>query len=211
LVIGVLLVVGVAAVAVVLLLGTSGDHGHGAASTSSVPPATGQVITARNGTISLTLPSGWRGADLSNGVQGVASELFPDNPDAAAKIEQRLTVLPRAVVLFGARLPSTPNPPAFLDNVNVLADPTAPASLTIDEVGPAEAHGIAQFATVTGQGVVDLGARRAYRIVYKTPAFAGVAYIIKGTEDTWVLTYSFGPAGADLDLAQSSASTFEAP
>ena len=109
------------------------------------------------------------------------------------------------------RPPSTATASTFADNVNVLADPTAPATVPLEQIGPAEAQGIAQFATVTSRDVVDLGARKAYRITYKASAFSGVAYIIQGTTDTWVLTYSFGADAPDVDLAQSSATTFNPP
>jgi hypothetical protein len=157
------------------------------------------------------LPAGWRGADVSAGVQGAASVLFPDDPSAAASIEPRLTVLPRAIVLFGVRLTPGASSPTFVDNVNVLPDPTAPPNLALEQIGPAEARGIGQFATITSQDIVDLGARKAYRIVYNTATVSGVAYIIKGTSDTWVVTYTFGAPTADIDVAESSAMTFDAP
>ena len=204
-----LVVVGI--VAAVALVGRNNDHGSKSATSSGVAPSTGQVISAHNGTVSLTLPAGWRGADISTGVTGVGAKLVPDDPSAAALLEQRLSVLPRAVVLFGAQPPAPGSAPRFVDNVNVLADPTAPASLTLEEVGPAEARGIGKFATVTDQGVVDLGGRSAYRVTYKSSGFSGVSFIIKGTQDTWVLTYSFGSATADVDLAEASAQTFNAP
>ena len=206
----VLAIVVVALVALAALVAIS-DRGHGSSTSSSAAPATGQTITARGGAISLTLPAGWRGADVSNGVDGVAAALFPDDPSTAQKIQQRLSVIPRAVVLFGARPPSASAAPTFADNVNLLSDPTAPPNLDLEQIGPAEARGIGQFATVTSQGAVDLAGQRAYRVIYTKSTFSGVAYIIKGTADTWVLTYTFGSATADVDLAQSSATTFKAP
>ena len=63
---------------------------------------------------------------------------------------------------------------------------------------------------MTDQGVVDLGGRSAYRVVYNSSGFSGVAFIVKGTQDTWVPTYSFGSTNADVDLAEASAETFNA-
>lgn len=210
-VVGPLLVVAVIALAALAARAVTSDHGDGSSTAASDVPATGPVVTARGGTISLTLPAGWRGADVSNGVDAVGATLFPGDPRTAAEIQQRLSVLPRAVVLFGARPPSTTTTLAFTDNVNVLSDPTAPPNLGLDHIGPAEAHGIGQFATVTSQGAVDLAGRPAYRIIYTKTAFSGVSFIIEGTFDTWVLTYTFGAARPDVGLAQSSAMTFNAP
>jgi len=167
-------------------------------------------VTARNGDISLTLPDTWRGADVSDGVEGKGSEMFPDDASAAARLEQRLNVLPRAVVIFGVEPPS-PGAIDFADNVILLSDPTVPGSMSLEEAGPAEARGLKRVATVTDQGLVDLGALEAYRIVYEGSGFSGAAYVVKGADDTWVLTYTFGASGADVDLADASAATFDAP
>ena len=205
-----IVLVAVAVGTVIAVIATTGGGAHEPTTSSAAAPP-GQVIAARNGTISLALPAGWRGSDVSSGVEGLGPALFPDNPEAASTLGERLKILPRAVVLFGVRPPRRGTPPSFVDNVNVLADPTAPVSLSLEQIGPAEAKGIGQFAKVTDQGEVKLGARNAYRIIYTTPASSGVAYIIKGTQDTWVLTYSFGSSTADVDLAESSATTFKSP
>jgi hypothetical protein len=191
----------------------SGRTAHPPTTTTSstLPRSTGPVVSVRDGSVSLTLPAGWRGADVANGTQGVGAQLFPDDPSAAALIEQRLTVLPRAVLIFGVRPPSEDT--RFADNVNVLPDPTAPVRLGLERIGGLEAKSLRVFAKVTDEGIVDLGSRRTYRIVYRNDAVAmGVAYIIEGTQDTWVLTYTFGAKGQrNLDLAQSSAASFVTP
>ena len=43
---------------------------------------------------------------------------------------------------------------------------------------------------------------------YNSSGFSGVSFIVKGTQDTWVPTYSFGSTNADVDLAQASTQTF---
>ena len=70
-----LVVVGI--VAAVTLVGRNNDHGSKSATSSGVAPSTGQVISTHNGTVSLTLPAGWRGADISTGERASAPSSCP--------------------------------------------------------------------------------------------------------------------------------------
>jgi hypothetical protein len=159
----------------------------------------------------LTLPTGWVGADVENGASGAGAQLFPDDPAKAATIEQRLSLLPRATVLFGVDGAGLGG--GFTANVNVASDPTAPTSLSLDDIGRAEAKGTTQFgATVVDRDTIDLAGHQAYRFTYTAKGFAGIAFVLKGTSSVWIAIYTVDAlTDANEALADGSAATLVIP
>jgi hypothetical protein len=198
-------------VGLVFLGGTSEEEDQ-AEVRADADPADGPVVTTPSGA-ALTLPDGWVGTSIEEGVDGIGAALFPDDPRMAEDLDRRARVLPRAISIFGMDATDVDKP--FQDNVNALNDLTAPASYSLDEIGRAEATSIGAFGgRVTERERVDLGAFDAVRIQYqgRGAPFEGVAYVVKTGADTWVLTYTFADlTAANLELADGSAGSFSAP
>ena len=183
---------------------------RGGVAASGTTPA-GPTVRNSNGDVSLTLPTGWVGADVENGSSGVGAQLFPDDPDRASAIEQRLSLLPRATVLFGADASQLTG--GFTSNVNVATDPTAPTSLSLDDLGRAEANGTTRFgATVVDRGTIDLNGHETYRFTYTGTGFAGIAFVLKGRDSVWIAIYTFGSlSDTNQAIADGSAATLIVP
>lgn len=210
----VLIVVGAVAALVTRSSDRSSSVSGASASDSSAPAGTtpaGPTVRNAAGDVSLTLPTGWVGADVENGTAGIGDKLFPDDPDKSATIEQRLSLLPRATVIFGADASRLTG--GFTPNVNVATDPTAPSSLSLDAIGRAEADGTTRFgATVVDRGTTDIGGHQAYRFTYSGTGFAGIAFVLKGSSSVWIAIYTFGSlSDANEAVADGSASTLIVP
>ena len=207
----------VAAAVVGLATRSSNDSSTSASTASSGQGAVhgttagGPVLQNKAGDVQLTLPTGWLGADVEDGPTGVGAQVFPTDAGKASQLEQRLQVLPRTIVLFGVN--TTDPTSGFAENVNVSPDPTAPLSYTLADIGAAELDGTRRFgAVVVDRGTVDLGSQQAYRFTYTANGFAGIAYVIKGSESVWVAIYTFGSLSSDNEaVADGSAATLVIP
>jgi hypothetical protein len=182
-------------------------------SSASGIAATGPTIEAPKAGVTLTLPDGWVGVSTEDGVDGAGAKMFPDDPDLASAVESRMSVLPRAVVVFGVEEKSLRAGSNFTPNLNILADPSVPSSYSLEEAGKAEARGIASLGTVKDRSAVDLDGTQAQRIQYEANggAFAGVAYLFKEAGQFWVVTFSFSElTDHNVSIADGSAATFQA-
>jgi hypothetical protein len=176
-------------------------------------PATGPTVNAPNTGVTLTLPEGWVGTSTEEGVEGAGAAMFPNDPDLASAVESRMSVLPRAVVVFGVEEQALRAGSPFTPNLNILADPSVPSSYSLEDAGKAEARGIGSLGTVKDRKAVDLDGLQAQRIQYEASSgqFSGVAYVFKEAGKFWVLTFSFSELSSDnVALADGSASTFTA-
>jgi hypothetical protein len=181
-------------------------------STSSSDTPTGPTIRSDDKAVSLKLPNGWKGLSVEAGVDHVGATLFPDDADLASEFQQRATILPRIVVLFALDVAHVARG-HLTANLSVIADPTAPVTMSLEAVGKAESKGVAAFGgTLQSSGVVDLGSIEAFRYTYSASQFGGVGFVIKGSAKVWVLTYTF-PALDDeaIAIATGSAATFDVP
>jgi hypothetical protein len=172
----------------------------------------GPVVAVPSEGIELQLPDGWVGADVSAGVDGVGTQLSPDDAAVAQAIDTAAAALPRIILLFGldreAIGPATP----FVENVNVLRDTSVPAGMDFDDMVRAQQRGLELVnADIEELEEIEGPTGPAVRVVYTLAGLPAesVTFITMSGGDTWVLTYGYQDADeADIAEAQASFQTF---
>jgi hypothetical protein len=174
--------------------------------TTDETEATGPTVTS--GGVSITLPAAWVGADVADGPAGVGALLFPDDSDRWEVAENVVGMLPRAVTLFG--LDASRLDQMFVDNLNVLIDPSVPPEMDFAEMVEAQAQGIEGVGgSVLTSEIIDLGGRDVGRVLSGLSGYFAFSYFIVEDKTTYVITYSFDSiTDANLMAANGSVATF---
>jgi hypothetical protein len=201
------------------VVGTTSDDEDGDSSSGTgsgveaieTPDPGGDTVTA--GDVSITLPEGWVGADLTSGTEGIGAELVPDDADSAASMDTVLSMLPRVIVLAGFDEQGVRDRDLFVSNLNVLPDESIPDGMDLEDVVAVEARGVGSLGGEATHEVVELGGRPVGRIeaeIAQGPIeYSVVGYVIQEGGVTYVVTFSFAdPSVADVALADASAATF---
>ncbi len=185
---------------------TTTEESSGTTPTTDRIEATGPTITS--GGVSITLPSGWVGADVAGGPEGVGTVMFPDDPEKGEAAENAVGLLPRAVILFA--IDASRLDQLFVDNLNVLVDPSVPPEMNFAEMVEAQAQGIEGVGgSVLVTEIIPLGEREVGRVLSELSGYSIASYFIVEDGTTYVITYTFDSlTEANLMAANGSVATF---
>ena len=159
----------------------------------------------------VTLPTGWVGFDLEQGVDDVGARTFPGDPALAAGLQNMLNQYGKGAVFGG--LAMTPRPPPATAYMLLFPDDPSPVGRTLEQQGEADLPAVrAQGGSIIESGLVHFPALDVFRITAHEQHQDAALYIVKGTDRAWIALYGFRTLTADnLALADGSASTIVVP
>jgi hypothetical protein len=195
--------------AIGFLVGTPADEEE--AVDVDVDAASGPEVSTADFTV--TLPSGWIGAEISGTAEGFGASLFPSDPDLAAAMDGIVANVPRSIQLVAFEEDGVRSQALFVDNLNVFRDETIPSGMPFDDMMRAQENGFgAMGVELVESDTIDLAGRRFGRLHARVGTGPGASeslvYVTEESGEVWILTFSFPEIDAsERALADGSAST----
>jgi hypothetical protein len=175
-------------------------------------PSGGPTVTS--GELALTLPEGWVGADLSEGAPSAGEQMFPEDPDIAAVMDDGVAMLPRVVRIAGFEESGVREGRLFVSNVNLLQDTNVPPGMAFEQMMEFQSNSLRTVgADVIEEDIVEIDGRRFGRLQSEIEqgqvSYTALSYVVEEGGDVYVITFSFAdPEPSDVALADASAASF---
>jgi hypothetical protein len=186
-------------------------EGAGSAAAPEPSPAATTRVSSPDGSFAADLPAGWVTGFPGEGAPSLGQQMFPDNPDAASAMGMPEAALVTPQTRMVAADPVGWNgdvPPPDL----VVADGVSgldPGRMDIQEMADL-AKPTGGTATLGAEGRIDgvSGEIAWFELSLDGFGFAGVRYVITGSDSVWLVTFWSADLGTTRSVGDAIAASF---